>query len=109
MPSEEAIIRSSGENVIELIKEHRDELIHRLSQDAYLKQYLSDEFHITALSAVKLEFIKRALFELAATAVDLSHYASLILETRKKGSLSLSTTTEKFFRTDIERTIKNYL
>ncbi|PZR03252.1 MAG: hypothetical protein DI539_26460 [Flavobacterium psychrophilum] len=109
MNSEEAIIRSSGENVIEWIKEHRNDLIHRLSDTSFLKEYLLTEFQIKEISAIKLKFIKRALTELASASVDLSHYAALILETRKKGSLSISRSTEHFFHKDIERTIKNYL
>ncbi len=109
MPSEDAMIRSSGENVIELIKDHRDDLIHRLVDPIVLEEYLLHEFQLTELSGVKLEYIKRALVELSLTPVDLSHYAALILETRKNGSLSISNTTEQFFRKDIERTIKNYL
>jgi len=109
MPSEEAIIQSSGENVIELIKEYRDDLIHRLLLDTILKEYLSNEFHVAKISAIKLEFIKRSLMELVSTPVDLSHYAALILETRKNGSLSISSVNEQFFHKDIERTIKNYL
>ncbi len=109
MNSEEAIIRSSGENVIEWIKEYRNDWIQRLSDTSLLKEYLLTEFQMEEISAIKLEFIKRALTELSSASVDLSHYAALILETRKKGSLSISNSTEQFFRKDIERTIKNYL
>lgn len=95
--------------MIEQVKEHRDDLVRRLSDTDFLREYLAQEFQSTGLSAIKLKYIKRALKELSSTPVDLSHYAALILETRKKGSLTISKTNEDFFRKEIERTIKNYL
>lgn len=109
MPSEDAIIRSSGENVIEQIKEHRDDLVRRLLDTDFLKEYLAQEFQYTGFSAIKLKYIKRAPKELSSTPTDLLHYAAVLLETRKKGSLTISKTNEDFFHKDIEPTIKNYL
>lgn len=109
MSNSDSIIRSSGENVIELIKEYRDALIDRLYEVEFLKSYLQEEYKIVDLSTIKLEFIRRALKELKCTPLDLSHYAALILETRKNDSFFISRNSEDYFRKEIERTIQNYL
>lgn len=109
MATQDEIIRSSGEDAIDIIREHRNELIDRLSSDAFLIIYLSEQFHRIDISSNKLSFIKRALLQLKDSPVDLSHYAMLILEVRKKDSSFISPGKEEYFRSDILRAIQNYL
>jgi len=109
MPTEESFVRLSGDNIIELVRDRRNELIGNLLHDKALNLYLKETFNISEVSQIKQEFIKRALKELNLTPVDLSHYGQLILEIRKTGSLIISSNNEKLFYLDIENAIKNYL
>ena len=109
MQIEESIIRFSSENIIEMIRENRNDVIQKLLDDKALTLYLNQIHSLSEVSAVKLEFIKRSLKELILTPVDLSHYAQLILEYRKTGSVFLSSNNDALFYQEIERTIKSYL
>jgi len=109
MQPEESIIRLSGENIIEMIRDNRNDVIQKLLNDEALKLYLQEIHFLPDVSAIKMEFIKRSLEELILTPVDLSHYTHLILEYRKTGSVFLSSNNEKLFYQEIEKTIKSYL
>lgn len=109
MQTEESIIRLSGENIIEMIRDNRNEVIQKSLNDSTLKLYLKEVHSLAEVSAIKIEFIKRSLKELILTSIDLSHYAQLILEYRKKGSVIISRNNEKLFYQEIEKSIKSYL
>ena len=109
MPDEESIVRLSGDNIVELIRERRNDLITKLLNDDQLSLYLKETFDVSEVSKVKREFIKRALKELNQTPVDLSHYGKIILEMRKSGSLLVSSRDERLFYQEIENSIRNYL
>lgn len=109
MPTEESLVRLSGDDIIELVRDRRNDLISKLFHDDGLNLYLKETFNVTEVSQIKKEFIKRALKELNLTPVDLSHYGQIILEIRKTGSLVISSNNEKLFYQDIENSIKNYL
>ncbi len=109
MPTDESLVRLSSDNIIELIRERRTDLISKLLQDDELNFYIREAFDIVEVSQIKREFIKRALKELNLAPIDLSHYGQIILEMRKAGSLVVSTKNERFFYHEIENSIKNYL
>ena len=110
MPTDESLVRLSGDNIIELIRERRNDLISKLLHDDELNLYLKETFDLPEeVSQIKREFIKRALKELNSVPIDLSHYGQIILEMRKSGSLVISSNNERLFYQDIENSIKNYL
>jgi hypothetical protein len=109
MQTEESIIRLSGDNIIEMIRDNRNDIIQKLFNDAALRHYLHEVHMLTEVSTIKIEFIKRSLKELILTPVDLSHYAQLILEYRKTGSVVMSRHHQKLFYEEIEKTIKSYV
>ncbi len=109
MQTEDSIIRLSNDDIIELVLESRNDLIRKLLIDSSLREFLKDNYKLDNVSAVKIEFIKRALRELLTTPVDLAHYSALILEIRKSGTLIISRGSKNFFFNDIGREIKNYL
>jgi hypothetical protein len=109
MQTEESILRLSGENIIEMIRDNRNEIIQKLLNDSALREYLSETHSLNEVSAIKIEFIKRSLKELLLTSVDLSHYAPLILEFRKTGSVVVSRNSEKLYYEEIAKAIKSYL
>jgi len=109
MPTDDSLVRLSGDNIIELIRERRSDLISKLLHDDELNVYLKETFDISEVSQIKREFIKRALKDLNLAPVDLSHYGQIILEMRKSGSLVISSNNEKLFYQEIENSVKNYL
>ena len=65
MPADESLVRLSGDNIIELTREHRNDLINKLLRDDELNLYLKETFSLSEeVSQIKREFIKRALKEL---------------------------------------------
>lgn len=94
MPTDESLVRLSGDNIIELIREHRTDLINKLLHDEELNLYVKETFDISEVSRIKREFIKRALKELNLAPIDLIHYGQIILEMRKTGSLIISSNNE---------------
>jgi hypothetical protein len=109
MPTDESLVRLSGDNIIELVRERRSDLISKLLHDDELNLYVKETFGISEVSRIKREFIKKALQELNLTPIDLSHYGQIILEMRKSGSLVVSSNNEKLFYQEIQHSIKNYL
>jgi hypothetical protein len=109
MPIDESSVRLSGDDIIELVRDRRNELINKLFQNDALNFYLKWTYNISEISPIKEEFIKRALKELSLVPVDLSHYGQIILELRKTGDHIISSHNEKLFYLDIENTIKNYV
>jgi len=106
---QEPMVYSMSEGIIRLIRDTRNTVIEKLLDDTFLRTYLEENHQLSAISAVKLEFIQRALKELYATPVDLVHYSQLILKIRKMDSMVISINTELVFYQDIERAIVNYL
>lgn len=109
MPTEESLVRLSGDDIIEHVRDRRNELIRKLLHADTLNLYLKGAYNISEVSPIKQEFIWRALKELNLAPVDLSHYGQLILEIRKIGSIVVSSSNEKLFYQDIGNAIKNHL
>lgn len=109
MQIEETSIRRSGDNSIEVVLAYRNSLINSLLEPETLNQFLLREYSVDSPSAIKLEFIKRALKELNASPVDLSHYGHLILEIKRSGEVVITDHHQKLFHQDIEKAIQNYL
>lgn len=109
MHTEGSISHLSGDEVIEVVKDTRNEIIGKLLNTEALNSFLSEHCHIENVSNIKLEFIKRSLKELAASPVDLSHYASLILDIRRTGSMTFKAEGDALFLDDIKNAIRSYI
>ena len=107
--TEESLIRLSGDDIIEAIRDNRNDFIKHILDEKKLREFLATNYELKDVSVVKLEFIKRALKELVAAPVDLVHYATLILEIRKAGSTMISKKHESIFQQDVEAAIKGYI
>ena len=108
-PALETKLQPIGDKSISTIKETRDQIIERLLNEDTLRTYLQENHHLPLISAVKLNFIQRALKELYATPVDLVHYSQLIMKIKGSDSLALTNKNEMVFYQDIEHAICNYL
>ena len=109
MQIEGSISHLSGDEVIELVRESRNELISKLLGSESLKQFLFEKCSLENVSDIKLEFIKRSLKELAGSAVDLSHYSSMILDIRRTGSMTVTKQNDTLFVEDIKNAIRSYI
>ena len=73
MPTDESLVRLSGDNIIELIRERRNDLINKLLHDDELNLYLKETFDLSEeVSQIKREFNKGALKELNSVPIDFS-------------------------------------
>lgn len=80
----------SIEKIIELIRERRDHSISNLlKKESLLLSFLETHYDIIALSAIKMEFLRRTLRELRDTSLDLVHYASLIRQMKESNATTI--------------------
>jgi hypothetical protein len=105
-PSE--TVQSSHENVIELIRKLRNDLIKDFLDERHLKIYFAEKFGVRELTPIKIEFIKKDLKETLIAPVDLDHYSSLIKQIQESNSASLSEGNDELFYKDLSRIFKKY-
>lgn len=98
----------SDENIIDLIRNLRNDLIKDFLDERYMKEYFSANFNIRELSNVKIEFIKRSLKELLITPVDLQHYQIIIDQIKTTESAALTEGNEQLFYKELESIFKQY-
>lgn len=73
----------SLEKAIEEIKQLRNNRIQSLLRTPDLMAFLEDNFSTVAVSAVKLEFLKRDLKTLSQSTLDLVHYSSALRQIKE--------------------------
>ena len=100
---------SQSIDIIDVIRKLRNDLIKDFLDERNLIVYLSEQFRVMELSAVKIEFIKRDLKNLLIAPVDLTWYKTIIDDYNATGSASLSEGNEKLFYKEIETVLRNYI
>ena len=103
------LVKWSDDNIVDLIRKVRNDLIKDFLDDRFLREYLRQNFRILELPPIKMEFIRNALKEQLIRPVDLNHYRSLINEIRDTDSAALSTKNEVLFYKDIENLLKKFM
>ena len=98
----------SIEKIIDSIRESRDHLITGFLQGSALFPFLEQNFNITTLSPIKLEFLKRDLKELQTSTLDLVHYSSLIKQ-MKDANTYLSVTDHPLVLQELRGIFQKYL
>ena len=101
-------VRWTEENIIELIRKLRDELIKDFLDERYLRHYAATNINVKELSNIKIEFIKRSLKELMSTPVDTVHYNIIITQIKQTDTASLNTNEQLFFK-EVEGVLKRHL
>src|SRR5688572_14622279 len=99
----------TDENILQLVRQLRNDLIKDFLDERFLKEYIADHFRIKDLSNVKIEFIKKDLKELLISPVDANHYDGLISQIRDTDSAALTETNEKLFYKELENLFKRYI
>ena len=96
------------ENIIDLIRKIRNDLIKDFLDERYLLGYVGQQFNMQEISATRMEFLRRALKERLIHPVDVSHYAQLIEQIRATDTASLTAGNEKLFYAEIEKILKEH-
>ena len=99
----------TDDRILELVRKLRNDLIKDFLDERFLKTYVSNEFRVSELSAIKIEFIKKELKELLIAPVNTVHYQSLIDQIRETDSAAISETNEPLFCRELEIILKKYL
>lgn len=101
-------VKFSEENILELIRRLRNDLIKDFLDERNLKNYFAENFNHRELSPVKIEFIKKDLKEMLIAPVDITHYDPLITQIRESNSASLTEGNDELFYKDIAKVFKKY-
>jgi hypothetical protein len=101
--------RGQSMNIIDQIRERRNDLIKDFLDERTLINYVSEQYKITDLSPMKIQFIKNELKDLLASPVDAEFFKPLIDESKKTDNFILEDYHDKFFYQEIMFIIKNYI
>ena len=99
----------TDENIIDLIRKLRNDLIKDFLDERFLMEYLAGKYNIQELSKVKMEFIRNALKVLLIVPVDVKHYGSIISLIKETGTASLSEGNEQLFYEEVDNVLKHYI
>ena len=102
-------LRWTDQNILDLIRKLRNDLIKDFLDERYLYAYVLDRFNIHTLAAIGVEFIKQDLKRLLIAPVDVVHYSKLIGLIRENDTASLTEGNEKLFYAEIETLLKKHL
>jgi hypothetical protein len=109
MSLEQVKTQWTDDRILELVRKLRNDLIKDFLDERFLKSYVFDEFRVSELSQIKIEFIKKELKELLIAPVDISHYQPLIDQIRETDTAALTEMNEPLFYRELEKIIKRYL
>lgn len=100
----------SDENLTDLVRKVRNDLIKDFLDERFLKDYLASKYSVKELSAIKLEFIKRELKEFLIAPIDKNHYEPIFTQIRETDTASLSDDSNAgLFYKEVDIIIKKYL
>jgi hypothetical protein len=101
-------VQFSEENILEIIRKLRNDLIKDFLDERHLKNYFADQYKVRDLAPIKIEFIKKDLKDMLIAPVDTNHYAQLIQKIKETNAASLSEGNEALFYKDLARVFKQY-
>jgi hypothetical protein len=70
--------KNSIQNIIQVIRSVRNHFIDELMDEAALMEFIKEHFNTIAISAGKIDFVRKKLLELKTSPLDLVEYSSLI-------------------------------
>jgi hypothetical protein len=106
-PSE--TVRWSDENIIDLIRKVRNDLIKDFLDERHLCEYVAVNYRLKEVPKLKIEFIRNDLKDLLITPVDTFYYQNLIRQIGETDSAAISAGNEELFYKEIESILKRYL
>jgi hypothetical protein len=103
-----ADVQFSEENILEIIRKLRNDLIKDFLDERHLKNYFADQYKVRDLAPIKIEFIKKGLKEMLISPVDTGHYAELIQTIKETNAASLTEGNDELFYKDLAKVFKQY-
>ena len=103
-----ADVQFSEENILEIIRKLRNDLIKDFLDERHLKNYFACQYNVKDLAPVKIEFIKKDLKDMLISPVDTVHYAGLIQTIKDTNAASLTEGNDELFYKDLARVFKKY-
>jgi hypothetical protein len=96
-------------DIVDVIRKLRNDLIKDFLDERTLAAYVADQYKITDLSPVKVEFIKGELKKMLIAPVDVTWYKPILDDFQATGSAALSEGNEKLFYKEIENMLKRFI
>jgi len=109
MPQTNTTQRWTQENIIDLIRRIRNDLVKDFLNERCLQAYVGRHFNMHQISPQRMAFIQRALKEILISPVDVSHYHQLIEQIKATDTASLTAGNEKLFYDEIEKILQEHL
>jgi hypothetical protein len=103
------VIKWSDENIIDLIRKVRNDLIKDFLDERFLIEYLATSYRMKDLSRIKVEMIRNDLKDLLIHPVNKIHYESLIRQIRDTDSASISAGNEDLFYKEVDLILRKYI
>lgn len=98
----------SDEEIIDLIRKLRNDLIKDFLDERYLKAYFATHFNIRELSNIKIEFIKKSLKELLIAPVDVFHYKVIVDQVKATDNGTLAEGNEQLCYKELENLFRQF-
>jgi hypothetical protein len=109
MEIEEKKAMRSEENIFDLLRTTRNNLIKDFLDERHMKDYTRKQYNIVDLSNVNIQLIKKDLMSLLLAPVDTSRYATLIEQLKQNNTASISDDNLPLFYREIEGILKKYI
>ena len=103
-------VKLSGNDIdiIDLITKLRNDLIKDFLDERFLREYAQSKYHISDISNVKVEFIKKDLKDLYLSPLNTTHYQPLVEEIQTNERTSLAEGNEALFYREIDNIVQRY-
>jgi hypothetical protein len=101
--------RWTDENIIDLIRKVRNDLVKDFLDERVLNEYLAATYRAKPLNKVQQELVRQELKDLLISPVDVSHYKTLIEHIKEHDSASLTEKYEPLFYRNIESAMKKHM
>jgi hypothetical protein len=109
METNEKKARWSEENIFDLLRTTRNNLIKDFLDERHMKEYIKEHYKIADLSNVNIQFIKKDLMSLLLAPIDTNRYTSLIAQIKQNDIASISDDNHLLFYREIEAVLKKYI
>lgn len=109
METGEKKARWSDENIFDLLRTTRNNLIKDFLDERHMKDYIRKHYNIVDLSNINIQLIKKDLMSLLLAPVDTSRYAIPMEQIKQNDTTSVSDDNLLLFYREIEGILKKYI
>lgn len=102
-------IRWSNQQVVDLVRTLRDELIRVFLDERFLRDYVSLNFSIANVPPEQMNAVRDSLKMLELSPLNIDYYHSLLEQIRDTDSASLTAQNDCLFYAEIEQILQQHL